>query len=451
MLRLLLVVMLNFVFVASFFDSLRQALPLAGFVMAGYAAVVLSSRIGASLPLIGVVILIFAWLKRYDFLAFLPPLHFLYVVVGLSYILFRVLHLVIDVGQKAIPRPGFISYLAYVLFFPTFVSGPIQRYEDFDGQVSSPVAPGTTHELYMACQRIIRGMALIGFVTVLTHFLFERIQLRFYGALAASTFSFSTFALLCAAASLFAVHLYLNFGGYMDIVIGVGRLAGLALPENFNRPYLSRNFLEFWSRWHITLSEWFKFYLFNPLLRLMAQKWRAPSQMPYLAVLGFFVTFTVMGIWHGSTRIFLAYGLILGSGISLNKLYQVQMTAWLGKKGYKVLAGRSWYGHLCRGLTLAYFALSIVCLWIDASHAQVLSRFRGMALVFIAFAALSALTAVLSFAIERLTARLSNVPPWMPSLSDRVLPAWTAIQIFLVAVAIFSVDSNSPEFVYKVF
>jgi len=450
-LRQAVIITLNLAFAATFFDTPQAALPLAGFIAVSYGAVCLSTIIGPSLPLIGVVVLLFAWLRKYDFLAFLPQIHTPYAVVGLSYILFRCLHLIIDVGEKAAKRPNFPSYLAYVLFFLSFVSGPIQRQEVFFSQGSAPALPTTPQELYTALRRVVWGMALIGFVTVLTHFLFERLQLRLYALLAGGVFSPATVVLLSATAVVFTVHLYLNFSGYMDIVIGIGCLCGFTLPENFNRPYVSRNFLEFWSRWHITLSEWFKFYLFNPLMRLLSARWGAPARMPYLGVIAFFFTFFVMGAWHGSTRIFLAYGLILGAGMMLNKLYQVQMTAHLGKKGYRALSERGWYRHLCRGITLAFFALSIICLWIDMRATRELIRPGGLVMILIAFAILTTLVAVSSAMIEMLAGKLSGARHWGLCVSVRLLPVCTAAQIFIVAVAIFAVDQNTPEFVYKAF
>ena len=123
-----------------------------------------------------------------------------------------------------------------------------------------------------------------------------------------------------ASAASYTAYLFFNFSGYMDIVIGVGLLLGQALPENFNRPFLARSFLEFWQRWHMTLSNWFKFYLFNPLLTVLMTRFPSPSLTTPLGVFAFFFTFMVIGIWHGTTLVFVIYGIILGTGASVNKL-----------------------------------------------------------------------------------------------------------------------------------
>src|SRR3546814_9533403 len=105
----------------------------------------------------------------------------------------------------------------------------------------------------------------------------------------------------------------------MGVAIGLGRLLGIAIPENFNRPELARNFLEFWSRWHITLSDWFKFYVFNPVTKELLRIADRPTLTPWLGAVGFFLTFFVMGVWHGTSATFVVYGLLLGLGVSLNR------------------------------------------------------------------------------------------------------------------------------------
>src|SRR5260370_33440031 len=112
----------------------------------------------------------------------------------------------------------------------------------------------------------------------------------------------------------------------MDIVIGKGVLRGQELAENFDRPFSARTFLEFWQRWHMTLSQWFKISLFNPLVMLLMSCFPAPALTAYLGVLAFFITFLVMGIWHGTTAVFVVYGLLMGAGASINKLWQVACT-----------------------------------------------------------------------------------------------------------------------------
>ena len=145
--------------------------------------------------------------------------------------------------------------------------------------------------------------------------------------------------------SLYPVYVYFNFSGYMDLVIGVARFLRLELPENFNRPFSSCSFLEFWSRWHMTLSSWMKTYVYTPLLKAMMERFQSPAIEPFLGVFAFFVTFFLVGAWHGQTSEFLFFGVLLGLGISLNKLYQI------------LLAKRSGAGVSGRWIPMSFIAL----------------------------------------------------------------------------------------------
>jgi alginate O-acetyltransferase complex protein AlgI len=130
----------------------------------------------------------------------------------------------------------------------------------------------------------------------------------------------------------YTVYLYYNFSGYMDIVLGIGTLLGFDLPENFNQPFRARDFLEFWTRWHITLSLWFKTYLFNPLMSILLRSDKRPAMVPYLGVMAYFVTFGIMGLWHGTTAMFLVYGLVMGAGASIVKLWQLILMKYIGRR-----------------------------------------------------------------------------------------------------------------------
>ena len=162
----------------------------------------------------------------------------------------------------------------------------------------------------------------------------------------------------------YAIYLYASFAGYTDIVRGFGGLVGLVPPENFDRPYLSADFLDVWSRWHISLSEWFKLYVFNPLTKALIAVNNRPAVVPYLGAIGFFVTFLLMGLWHGLTPRYALYGLMLGLGVSLNKLYQVAMGQWLGRRGYQALARHGLYAAVARALAVGYFVLALAFLWL---------------------------------------------------------------------------------------
>ncbi len=456
--RLLAIVVFNFIFLASFVSSAVEVAPLAGFLVLGYAAIALSARVRPwSLPiLVAVVVAIFIWLKQYTIAGFLPHLPFPYLLVGFSYMLFRIVHLMVDVNQGAQKPPALLHYLAYLLFFLSFVSGPIQRHEDFARQTAEPRLPGSLEDVHQAFNRIILGFFLVAVVSQFTFYVFSHLEPRLYAALAGNPAGFKVIILYAATVTAFLVHLYLNFSGYMEMVIGIGMLSGFRLPENFDRPYLSRSFLDFWSRWHITLSEWFKFYVFNPSLKSLAERWGTSVTMPYLGVIAFFVTFLVMGIWHGSTLIYLIYGLFLSFGMAANKLYEVEMNKRLGKTHYRELRARGWYQHLARSLTLAYFAVALTCVWLAPAKVPAMATPVVLAVAVAALVLVTGGIFVLSAAIGSVASLVCRHASRFRTVGDVVVlpwwvaPAWTAAKLFAV-VNLALIAGSAPEFVYKVF
>ena len=127
--------------------------------------------------------------------------------------------------------------------------------------------------------------------------------------------------------------LYFNFSGYCDVVIAGAALVGLRLPENFNAPFLSRNILEYWTRWHITLGFWIRDYLFTPFYKAGVE--RFPQRTLAIAVIGYFFAFSLAGLWHGSTLNFLIYGLLNGAGLSAAKLWEYVIIKRSGRPGLR--------------------------------------------------------------------------------------------------------------------
>jgi D-alanyl-lipoteichoic acid acyltransferase DltB (MBOAT superfamily) len=450
--RAALVLLFNLAFIASFIPTPAQAVPLALFVLAGYAAILLARHVnGAGFSLlVAALIISFIWIKGYAFASFLPRPALTWSTIGLSYILFRIVHLLIDVHQRVLPPPRPVIFLAYIFFFLALVQGPIQRFEDFEVQLAQPQLPRDTAAADHAFRRILHGLFLVAVACQLTSYLFSHLEARVLIALPGPNIGASLVVLFTAAALMFLIHLYLNFVGYMEMVIGIGALCGFTLPENFDKPYLATNFLDLWSRWHITLSNWFKFYLFNPVLKTLAERFRSPAAMPYLSVFAFFATFGVMGLWHGSGWIFLGYGLFLALGASANKLYQIEIAKRLGKKRYKSLTQKSWYLRLSRASTIAYFGLAIVALWVPDGFVSTLLSRKGVVL------GACALSGIAGFALG-MDLLLTTVARLLPSRAAKSEPTALApfamgLQFSLLMVLIAMIDAGSaPEFVYKVF
>jgi alginate O-acetyltransferase complex protein AlgI len=358
----------NLCFLVTFASSPWMLLPFAGFLLFGYVGVrLMQAGFQKSFsPLVLTTILLFIWLKRYTFLPHASFLQSAYVTIGLSYIFFRVLHLIIDSKDGELPhRPGFVSYLNYTLNFTTLVSGPIQLYQDFaKTHLAQERPPLTIFTIGNAVQRIAIGYFKVEVLSMM----FSSIQTHAIAALSLSQpLSWRIFTGAVVAA-VYPVYLYCNFSGYIDIVIGIAALMRFTLPENFNRPFSSDNFLNFWSRWHITLSNWFKVYFYNPLLMALMRRFPSPAIEPFLAVFAFFMTFFLLGIWHGQTSVFAFYGIVLAFGVSINKLYQIVMTKKLGRKAYKALSNQAAYNACTRGLTYTYYSFCMLWFWSNWSQ-----------------------------------------------------------------------------------
>jgi D-alanyl-lipoteichoic acid acyltransferase DltB (MBOAT superfamily) len=351
-------------------------IPLAGFLLLGYVGVISLQRGHARLLVWSVlaVLLVYAWLKKYTFLPEWTFVHKAYFTLGLSYVLFRVLHLLIETeDNKGTWQIGIGSYLLYTLNFTTFVSGPIQRYDEFarDQFTHEPISLGV-RTIGLQLERIVRGFFKVNVLAMI----FDTLRVD---ALAQMSQPLPTSMKLYAAirlAVLYPLFLYANFSGYIDVVIALARLMRVRLPENFDRPFSSSSFIDFWNRWHITLSTWLKTYVYNPLLLVLMRRIESVALAPFLGVFCFFVTFFLVGLWHGRTSEFLIFGVLQGGGVAVNKLWQLWLARLMGRKGYKALAQNPFYIAFGRGLTFTWFSFTLFWFW--ANWSQIDSIFSAL-------------------------------------------------------------------------
>lgn len=340
-------------------------LPLAGFLLLGYACFLLIER-GWSHSLawiVAVVVFVYIWLKKYTFLPEGSFLHFPYFVLGLSYIFFRVMHLLIEAGDGAKKKHvGFGAYLLYTLNFTTLVSGPIQRYDEFarDQFASEPITLGP-RVVGLQLERIVRGFFKVNVLAMVLNMVRVDALAQISQPLPLSFKLYVAYKI----AVIYPLFLYANFSGYIDIVIALARLIRVRLPENFDRPFSSTSFIDFWNRWHITLSTWLKTYVYNPLLVALMRRTSSLALQPLLGVLSFFVTFFLVGLWHGRTSQFIFFGILQGGGVALNKLWQLGLAGAFGRKRYKAMAKNPFYVAFARGLTFSWFAFSLFWFWSD--------------------------------------------------------------------------------------
>ncbi|MBL9202642.1 MAG: hypothetical protein JNL39_19170 [Opitutaceae bacterium] len=280
----------------------------------------------------------FVVLKQYAFAkAVLPAALFAHpiAIVGLSYLLFRQIHVAVDAfqGQIGVLTPG--RYLAYQLNLFGITAGPIQRYPQFceDWDRMEPVLVDG-EAILRAYRRVFLGVLKVSVFAALCLAGHERLSAALVvtgeGAIASQA---KTMLWFMGAFYLYPAYIYFNFSGYCDIVIAGASLLGVRMPENFDRPFIARNMIEYWTRWHRTLGFWIRDYLFTPLYRAIASRW--PERAASMAFACYFVALFLTGIWHGSTWNFVIFGLLNGLGVAAAKLWENHLIATRGRKGLK--------------------------------------------------------------------------------------------------------------------
>ncbi|MDR3671206.1 MAG: MBOAT family O-acyltransferase, partial [Holophaga sp.] len=227
--------------------------------------------------------------------------------LGLSYYLFKMISYILDVYWETLePVREFIPFCLYVSFFPQMVSGPIQRPGSFLGQLDRLRAPDPTL-MQAGLRRILFGLFK---KLVIADRLADTVAQVHGNPAAASRLD------LLLVAYLFPLQLYADFSGLTDIALGIGALFGLSGPENFNEPFRATDLADFWRRWHMSLTSWLTDYLFTPLR----------MRFRHLGTLGLalaiFLNMLAVGVWHGPTWTYAAFGalnglLMIGSALTL--------------------------------------------------------------------------------------------------------------------------------------
>lgn len=449
----LILLLANLAFLATFSLQPKSYVPFAAFLVWGYIGLQLVRVRGRVFfwPVLLATIAGFIWLKKYSFLPSSSFLHFVYVTIGLSYIFFRVLHLQIDSNSGEIEESiGPIAYFNYTCNFTTLVTGPIQLYQDFKATPGLFENRGLDFAAVVpALERILRGVIKTNVLALVA----SRMRENAMDVLLTTSDPRSRVLSGIIVFAMYPIFVYCNFSGYIDIVIGVGELIGFHLPENFNRPFSARNWLDFWGQWHITLSNWLKRYVFNPMMLTLMRRFPSAKLEPFWAVLAYFVTFSLIGVWHGQTSEFVVYGLILGFGMSMNKLYQILMAKSLGRQGYKKLAARPWYRATCRGLTFTYFALSLLWFWSTWKEMATMYSRLGFGLTLCTWLAIWVISTIVLAAWEEARQRIVSVQ-WdgtnaVESLYVRA--AWGSAMLVMVIAVTLLTRQSAPDIVYKAF
>ena len=239
--------------------------------------------------------------------------------LGISYITFRALDVIFCLRDNVIAAPRLFDFLGFLFFFPTISAGPIDRYRRFTGDWKKKRTRGEfLTDLDAAVHRIFRGF-LYKFIlaALIKQYWLDRVA------------SEATFGALVSYMYAYSFYLFFDFAGYSAFAIALSYLLGVHTPENFNRPFLARNIRDFWNRWHITLSFWFRDHVYMRFL-LAARRGRWIASRHVTAIIGYFLSFGLMGLWHGIEPHFIIYGVYQATLLSAFHIFSEwsKLRAW---------------------------------------------------------------------------------------------------------------------------
>lgn len=259
---------------------------------------------------VAVNLLILGFFKYYGFLmetldAVIPvaiPYRELPLPIGISFYTFQALSYVIDVYRgNAKPQKNVLYFALYISMFPQLIAGPIVRYVDIEEQLDHRTINLT--KFGQGAMYFIRGLAKKVIIANSAGAVFDQIA-----AMEIGSYSVLTAWIGCAS---YALQIYFDFGGYSDMAVGLGKMFGFEFRQNFNYPYISSSVTEFWRRWHISLSTWFREYVYIPLGGNRKGQTRTAVNL--------LIVWMLTGFWHGADWNFLFWGLYYGIILVLEK------------------------------------------------------------------------------------------------------------------------------------
>ncbi|MGE0567826.1 MAG: MBOAT family protein [Bacteroidia bacterium] len=226
--------------------------------------------------------------------------------IGISFYTFESITYLVDIYRRIHkPLNNFWDYQLYILFFPKLIAGPITRYHEIADQITERFNSDVFQNIIFGFSRFCLGLAK---KVLLANTIGEYADFAFNDN---SIYTNSSLAWMASIA--YTLQIYFDFSGYSDMAIGLGKMFGFDLPENFNFPYISKSITEFWRRWHMTLGNWMKNYLYIPL---GGNKVNTKQRLFF----NLFLVFLLSGFWHGADWNFIIWGIAHGTMIVIERL-----------------------------------------------------------------------------------------------------------------------------------
>lgn len=245
--------------------------------------------------------------------------------LGISYLTFRALQVIIEIYDGIITEVSLGEFTGYLLFFPCISSGPIDRSRRFhEDYIRIYTRQEYAELLGDGLWKLLLGMV---YKFVLAGIVGEWLDMASYGTAWYANIGY---------AYTYGLHMFFDFAGYSLMAVGTSYIFGIQTPGNFRAPFISKDIKDFWDRWHITLSHWFRDFIFSRfLMTAIKKKWFHTRLQG--AVAGFIVNMSIMGVWHGISASYILYGIYHGLLLAITEIYQKKA------KFYKKNKGKSWY------------------------------------------------------------------------------------------------------------
>lgn len=230
--------------------------------------------------------------------------------LGISYITFKVIQILVEINDNMIEKISFIDYISFMLFFPTISSGPIDRSRRFLKDIYDVKTKNDYLEnLGQGFEYILQG---VFYKLILSQVIFDKM------ALVSGRYKPVH---LIIYMYLYGFYLFFDFAGYSLMAVGTSKIFGINTPMNFNKPFVAKDMKDFWNRWHISLSHWFRDFVFNRLVFKMFKDKIFKSSL-VVAMTAYIVDMVLMGIWHGISLSYLLYGIYHGILLALTEYFQ---------------------------------------------------------------------------------------------------------------------------------
>ncbi len=240
--------------------------------------------------------------------------------LGISYLTFRSVGMMIEMRDGVLTEFTLWEFLRFLLFMPTFSSGPIDRFKRFnEDYLNIPDRDELLDMLEQSVKYIMLGF-LYKFILahIFGHLLLGHVKT--YALYTSGFFNLGTLGVMYV----FGLDLFFDFAGYSMFALAISNLMGIKSPINFDKPFLSRDLKEFWNRWHMSLSFWFRDFVFMRLVMVLMRN-KVFKNRNTTSSVAYLINMLIMGFWHGVTWYYIAYGLFHGAGLVVND-------AWLRKK-----------------------------------------------------------------------------------------------------------------------